>query len=244
MYFYYKLIFFAISLANIECGYYLVGKENQKASNNQMNKTEGFRMNTNYDVTDKSNKKIGRKDNDYNDDPSHEDSDTSEHSSHECDPKIFNCERTTEPATDPQCKRPYTTLYEPWRKIDYFTPWPRYNRHDNSMITGWRTFRFGDLPGHIPLTPPPTNKIDYGRTCGTRGSSWTPNSLPKLGKPPKDISIYWAYYKRAIYQGYVTRAKAVACEKDGETFYLYRLPKTPYNYTAYCATTKFDAPLG
>merc|ERR1719187_1692453 len=99
MYYYYKLIFFAISLANIECGHYLVRKESEKASNNQMNKTEGninetrslgFRKNIIYDVTDKSNITIGRKDNDYIDDYS------SEHST-ACDPKIFNCEPEPKP---------------------------------------------------------------------------------------------------------------------------------------------------
>jgi len=137
---------------------------------------------------------------------------------------------------DPQCNEPYQVLDDEWRKVKYDINGQTPQYCDNSLASGWYEFQFDHYPSAwIPLSPPAKEFQDDGRTCGTDASSWTPDSLPLLGDPPKDITINFAW--DGDDEKWELGAKTVACLKNGFQTYMYQLSAPTNCDLAYCAIT-------
>ena len=144
-----------------------------------------------------------------------------------------------------QCSKPYKILSDSWRKID-FTPTNTGNC-DKTLPQNWYRFSFNgnDSYARIPTSPPAKAQQGSKRPCGTFSVSWIFESLPKVGDPPKNVTIHWSQATWNVDSGeylgddtYGTSvlASIVAC-RDGssKTFYIYNLPPSQNCYSAYCA---------
>lgn len=95
-----------------------------------------------------------------------------------------------------------------------------------SGAAGWR----------MPSEPP------GGRTCGTQYAGWLSTPHPEVGQPPTPGVVCFDADRGVAYKDcYVsTEVEVCACASDGGgggTSYMYRLPRAPRCYAAYCGTS-------
>ena len=79
-----------------------------------------------------------------------------------------------------------------------------------------------------------------GRTCGTQYAGWLSTPHPEVGQPPTPGVVCFDADRNAAYKDcYVsTEVEVCACEGGvGFPLYMYRLPRPPRCYAAYCGTS-------
>ena len=87
----------------------------------------------------------------------------------------------------------------------------------------------------MPSEPP------GGRTCGTQYAGWLSTPHPEVGQPPTPGVVCFDADRNAAYKDcYMsTEVEVCACAANGGsggTSYMYRLPRPPRCYAAYCGT--------
>ena len=76
-----------------------------------------------------------------------------------------------------------------------------------------------------------------GRTCGTQYAGWLSTPHPEVGQPPTPGVVCFDADRGAYKDCYMsTEVEVCACEADRGTLYMYRLPRPPRCYAAYCGT--------
>ena len=98
-------------------------------------------------------------------------------------------------------------------------------------------FSFSGAAGWRMQAAPPG-----GRTCGTQYAGWLSTPHPEVGQPPTPGVVCFDADRNAAYKDcYVsTEVEVCACAADGGggTSYMYRLPRPPRCYAAYCGTSR------
>ena len=104
-------------------------------------------------------------------------------------------------------------------------------------------FSFSGAAGWRMASEPPG-----GRTCGTQYAGWLSTPHPQVGQPPTPGVVCFDADRGVAYKDcYVsTEVEVCACAADGGsggTSYMYRLPRPPRCYAAYCGTSsQLDSP--
>merc|ERR1719506_2360809 len=96
-------------------------------------------------------------------------------------------------------------------------------------------FYFSGAAGRRMQAEPPG-----GRTCGTQHAGWLSTQHPEVGQPPTPGVVCFDADRDAAYKDcYVsTEVEVCACEGAvGFPLYMYRLPRPPRCYAAYCGTS-------
>ena len=76
-----------------------------------------------------------------------------------------------------------------------------------------------------------------GRTCGTQYAGWLSTPHPEVGQPPTPGVVCFDADSGAYKDCYIsTEVEVCACAADRGTLYMYRLPRPPRCYAAYCGT--------
>ena len=158
----------------------------------------------------------------------------------------------------PQCCQSHKILSEKNRQIKYGGQFTDIS-NDYRLGDKWYRFIFPDnLYAKIPTSPPELHFQVDRKVCGTKLAAWMNGTLPGLTDPQpvtREICFAWQgntcghkeYHNRFNKQTntteqhevrYKTTTRVTACSRGGNTFYLYKLKRTPYccgMHAMYCA---------
>eukprot|EP00092_Neocalanus_flemingeri_P091661 GFUD01116259.1.p1 GENE.GFUD01116259.1~~GFUD01116259.1.p1 ORF type:complete len:163 (+),score=39.71 GFUD01116259.1:41-529(+) len=134
-----------------------------------------------------------------------------------------------------QCRLPYETLSQSWRKVKPGNSGDSKSCHDRSQSFKKKWYRFSDPAGSQILTAPSTYE-GYNNICSHDRAGWMNRAHPVVGEEPVRGRICFASHDFGDDCKWSVEIQVVACqEEDGSTFYLYELPPTPQCSLVYCA---------
>ena len=94
---------------------------------------------------------------------------------------------------------------------------PPHNRNDTGLVTGWYRFR-GAAGDRMP------DKYVLTYRCGTVSPGWLNGSHPTAAE---------GVVTRTVCYGYCWYSNIIKV-KNCSSYYVYKLPKTPHQYSRYC----------
>ena len=148
-----------------------------------------------------------------------------------------------------QCRLPYETLNQSWRKVESSSSGKR-NACSDSKYLRWKLYiylkcsgsysfkkqwyRFSEPAGSQMLTAPSPYE-GYSAICSHDRAGWMSGTHPRVGEDPVRRRICFASRDFGQDCQYSVEAQVVACQDRNGPFYLYELPPTPQCSLLYCA---------
>ena len=113
----------------------------------------------------------------------------------------------------------YTVLSEADRAQGNAQPPP--NRDDSGLATGWYRFQ-GAAGDRMP------DKCVLMYRCGTGHPGWLNGSHPTVTEGVVTRTVCYSGFRTCCYSSNIIKVK------NCSSYYVYKLPKTPHQYSRYC----------
>ena len=98
---------------------------------------------------------------------------------------------------------------------------PPHNRNDSGLVTGWYRFQ-GAAGDRIP------DKCVLNYRCGTKHPGWLNGIHPTITEGVVTRTVCYSYDRDCC------KVSTIIKVKNCSSYYVYELPRTPYQYSRYC----------